>query len=156
MNDAFVKSQWQILCDDLRRCADAIAVSEADAKEFARQSETFANQEPPERYPDLLKRTAEAAELAVQWQQRRDDQLAAGNDSAQNKQARDQVSRSEPARDATARDATARDATARDEVSRFGTADERATHEHEEAMIDEASDESFPASDPPSFSHAHA
>lgn len=27
---------------------------------------------------------------------------------------------------------------------------------HEEEMIDEAVDESFPASDPPSFSHSHA
>ena len=27
---------------------------------------------------------------------------------------------------------------------------------HDEEMIDEASDESFPASDPPTYSHAHA
>ncbi|EMI22378.1 hypothetical protein RMSM_00690 [Rhodopirellula maiorica SM1] len=111
MNDPFVKSQWQILCEDLKRCANAIAVCEEDAAEYARQSEAFANQPQPERYPDLLKKTAEAAELAVQWQQRRGDEVPNREDTV---------------------------------------------HAHEEEMIDEASDESFPASDPPSFSHAHA
>tara|TARA_R110002073_G_scaffold115759_2_gene253847 strand:+ start:3759 stop:4160 length:402 start_codon:yes stop_codon:yes gene_type:complete len=132
MNDPFVKSQWQILCEDLRRCARAIAVSEEDAEEFARQSETFANQEPPDRYPGLLRKTAEAAELAVQWQQQRGEE--------------------------TPTDAGTLPAQAGTEQSHAKAVQTHAeaVHAHEEEMIDEASDESFPASDPPSFSHAHA
>ncbi len=125
MNDPFVKSQWQILCEDLRRCARAIAVSEEDAEKFARQAETFANQDPPDRYPGLLRRTAEAAEIAVQWQQQRGDEVPTDAGTLPTHAA------AEPTHAA-------------------------AVHAHEEEMIDEASDESFPASDPPSFSHAHA
>lgn len=34
--------------------------------------------------------------------------------------------------------------------------DREAEHGHTDATVDEASDESFPASDPPAFTHAHA
>ena len=86
-------------------------MTESDKAEFLKQSETFADLDPPNRYPELLKKTADAAELAVRWQQVRGEKMSAA---------------------------------------------ESAVHEHEGEMIDEASDESFPASDPPSFSHAHA
>ncbi len=111
MIDQFVKSEWELLCDHLRQCAGAIARTESDKAEFLTQAEAFADLEPPHRYPDLLKKTADAAELAVRWQQVRGEKTSAT---------------------------------------------ESAVHAHEEEMIDEALDESFPASDPPSFSHAHA
>ncbi len=84
-------------------CAEAIARGADQKADFLRQFKEFADQAAPERYPDLLKKTAAASKLSVSWQGVRDADIS-----------------------------------------------------HEEEMIDEASQESFPASDPPSFSHAHA
>jgi hypothetical protein len=35
-------------------------------------------------------------------------------------------------------------------------AEREAAHDHDDEMVDEASDESFPASDPPATTHTHA
>ena len=37
-----------------------------------------------------------------------------------------------------------------------GAAAVESAHDHDDALVDEASDESFPASDPPASTHAHA
>lgn len=103
MFDPFVQSEWQQLCAHLGKCADGIARNAQEKADFVRESEKFADQPAPERYRDLLERTAEASRLAVKWQSTRDADFA-----------------------------------------------------HDDAMIDEASEESFPAGDPPTFSHAHA
>ena len=37
-----------------------------------------------------------------------------------------------------------------------GSAAAESAHDHDDALVDEASDESFPASDPPASTHTHA
>jgi hypothetical protein len=37
-----------------------------------------------------------------------------------------------------------------------GAASRESAHDHDDALVDEASDESFPASDPPATTHTHA
>ena len=97
MNDPFVQSEWERLCDHLRTCASAIADGPNQRDRFTREASEFAEQQPPSRYQQLLDLTAAASHLAVKWQ-----------------------------------------------------------NAHREELIDETLDESFPASDPPSFSHSHA
>jgi hypothetical protein len=103
MFDSFIQSEWQQLCAHLGKCAEEIAQDCSEKTNFVREAEGFSDQVSPERYRDLLERTADASRLAVTWQCTRDANFA-----------------------------------------------------HDDALIDEASIESFPASDPPTFSHAHA
>lgn len=103
MFDPFIQSEWQQLCAHLGKCAKEIAQDGNERALFVREAEEFADQASPERYRDLLERTADASRLAVTWQSARATDFA-----------------------------------------------------HNDALIDEASEESFPASDPPTFSHAHA
>ncbi|WP_146599365.1 hypothetical protein [Novipirellula aureliae] len=103
MFDPFVQSEWQQLCAHLGKCAEGIARNSDEKADFVQETEKFSDQPAPERYRDLLVRTAEAARLAIRWQGTRDIDFA-----------------------------------------------------HDEAVIDEAGSESFPAGDPPTFSHAHA
>ncbi|QDT12725.1 hypothetical protein [Planctomycetes bacterium K23_9] len=103
MFDPFVQAEWQELCERLNKCAKGIARDSDKQADFVQKTEKFADQPAPERYPELLERTAEAARLAVEWQGTRNAAFA-----------------------------------------------------HDDALVDEAGDESFPARDPPTFSHAHA
>ncbi|TWU24350.1 hypothetical protein Pla52o_22770 [Novipirellula galeiformis] len=109
MNNSFTQAEWGQLCDRVRRCAEAIAENDVEKADFLQQAETFANQDPPQTYSELLQSTAEASRLAIGWQQKCDADTAY-----------------------------------------------EAKVLHEEEMLDETLDESFPASDPPSFSHGHA
>ncbi len=99
MKDSFVESQWQELCDHLESVADHLGVPKAECA-------SFRSQEPPARYPDLLDRVRQAAQLADTW--------------------------------------------------RGGSSGDPDDPLHDQERIDEAGRESFPASDPPTFSHAHA
>ncbi|MCC7339301.1 MAG: hypothetical protein IT422_29765 [Pirellulaceae bacterium] len=103
MLDPFVQSEWQQLCAHLGKCAEGVARDSDEKADVVQEAKKFADQPAPERYGELLERTADAARLAIRWQSTREA------DSA-----------------------------------------------HNEALIDEAGNESFPASDPPTFSHAHA
>jgi hypothetical protein len=101
MNDPFVQSEWQSLCERVQRCAHSLANDKAEEKIFESQAHAFASADPPHRYSELLTKVAEAAHLAVKWQS-------------------------------------------------------DAQHDFENDLIDEAGDESFPASDPPAFTAGHA
>jgi hypothetical protein len=101
MNDLFIQSEWQSLCEHVHHCADSIAINEPARSTFQSEANEFASQTPPGRYTELLAKTADASRLAVRWQN----------------------------------------------ASR---------HDADEQIVDEASEESFPASDPPEFTRAHA
>jgi hypothetical protein len=103
MNGGFVETQWALLCDHLRGCAESIARDTQKKSVFLGQVQQFASQDTPDSYQALLVRTAAASHLAVAWQGERESNTA-----------------------------------------------------HVENMIDESEEESFPASDPPSSSRAHA
>ncbi|MEO9596084.1 hypothetical protein [Rhodopirellula bahusiensis] len=101
MNDPFIQSEWQALCEHVHLCASGIANDASEQTEFQSQADEFSAHTPPTRYTELLAETAAAARLAVQWQ-------------------------------------------------------DQTIHDADDHRIDEASEESFPASDPPEFNRTHA
>lgn len=103
MIDGFVETQWQLLCERLRTCAEAASHDAHEREEYVSQSQRFVSQEVPDCYQALLERTAQASQLAVAWRREHEANFA-----------------------------------------------------RLEKMIDESEEASFPASDPPSSSHAHA
>ncbi len=75
MKDPFLEQQWRELNERLQGCATHLAGSDAGlAQTFAEQAAAFGDNTPPERYPQLLQRVREAAEMAVAWQNQRDGQ----------------------------------------------------------------------------------
>lgn len=72
MTDPFLEAQWRELVERLQRCAHHIAGGNPSlAADFAQQAAKFADADPPVTYPIYLRRVREAAERAVEWQERR-------------------------------------------------------------------------------------
>jgi hypothetical protein len=67
MNDGFIKTQWKLLCEQLRGCAEAASQDPHEREEYFSQLQQFVSQEVPDCYQALLERTATASHLAVAW-----------------------------------------------------------------------------------------
>ncbi len=69
MKDPWIEKEWDDLCERLKRCAaDIDSPSGTTAEDRQKAAAKFASSDPPDRYPALLERVAEAAGLAISWQ----------------------------------------------------------------------------------------
>lgn len=100
MTDIFVEFEWLSLCQRLEAVGDHVAQTDSEKERMRKESRSFAEQEAPRSYTDLLERVRRAAKISIRWH------------------------------------------------------DEAEVRAHVDEMIDEAGEESFPASDPPSFTGA--
>lgn len=74
MRDSFLDDQWGELNERVRRSVGHISSGDsALSQQFQRDAQQFAAKEPPESYSVFLDRVCEAAKLAVEWQQLRDE-----------------------------------------------------------------------------------
>lgn len=79
MRDPFVEAQWQELCQHTLQCAKTLAGEDANKlTDFQAAAQTFSQQDPPRRYPELLQRTNAATQLALGWQESRTTDMPAG------------------------------------------------------------------------------
>lgn len=67
MNDQFIQNEWEQLCERVVQTAIHVD-TESDEGTSLLQAKEFCDQEPPNRYTQLLDRVRGAAELAVSWQ----------------------------------------------------------------------------------------
>ena len=66
MKDQFVQDEWDKLCERVIQTAN-FADAESNEQVSLEQAKEFCEQEPPDRYTQLLDRVRGAAELAVGW-----------------------------------------------------------------------------------------
>ena len=64
----FCINEWNELCERTRRSAEHHSEKSPKLREtIFQECETFCSLEPPDTYPDFLKRTKQARDLAVGW-----------------------------------------------------------------------------------------
>ena len=73
MKDQFIQNEWEELCERVIQTAIHVD-TESDEGTSLMQAKEFCDQEPPDRYTQLLDRFRAAAELAVTWQTNEDDE----------------------------------------------------------------------------------
>lgn len=133
MSNDWLQNEWNDLCRRLETCAEKHLEEGQGGATIKSDTEQFCGQDPPGDYPELLHRVRQVAQLAVRWRDGDDVSSASGTAAAGNED--------RPAQQPAGQQPTGQQPTGETFDPAHGVVDQ----------VDEASSESFPASDPPAF-----